>query len=248
MQEELVSVITASYNTAPFISQTIESVLHQSYQNWEMIIVDDRSSDNSTEVIRHFADADPRITLIVLEQNGGPAIARNKAIETARGRYLAFLDSDDLWHAHKLKTQIAFMQKNNYAFTYSYYDMIDEEGHSLHKSRIVPDKLSYRDMLKTNYIGCLSAIYDTKMLGKITMPLIRKRQDYGLWLRILKKVDFAYGYPEVLATYRVRSHSVSSNKINLLKYNYTLFKEHEQLSTLQSIYYLLWNIYIKIKG
>jgi len=244
--DELISIITPSYKSEKFISQTIESVLNQTYQNWEMIIVDDVSPDNSNEIIEEYTKKDNRIKLIKLAKNSGPAIARNKAIEEAKGRYIAFLDADDLWKPEKLEKQIKFMQKKDCALSYSVYETMSEEGELKNKFINPPLKLSYNDLLKTNHIGCLTAIYDTQKVGKVYMPLIKKRQDYGLWLKILKKIDFAYGMEEPLAIYRIMSDSVSSNKFKLLKYNYLLFKEHEGFSAIKSFYYLICNIIIKL--
>jgi glycosyltransferase involved in cell wall biosynthesis len=242
----LVSVITPSYKSARFISQTIESVLSQTYQNWEIIIVDDVSPDNSYKIIEEYSKKDSRIKLIKLERNSGPAVARNRAIKEAKGRYIAFLDADDLWMPEKLEKQIKFMCDNNYELTYTNYKTMNENGENLNRIIISPNKLNYKQLLKANKIGCLSAIYDTKRIGKIYMPLIKKRQDYGLWLIILKKVNYAYNVNETLGTYRIMGNSVSSNKIDLLKYNYALFREHEQFSSFKSMYYLGWNIYIKV--
>lgn len=167
-----------------------------------MIIVDDVSPDNSNKIIEEYCKKDSRIKLIKLKENSGPAVARNRAI---KGRYIAFLDADDLWKPEK---QINFMIEKNCALSYSAYETMSEEG----KIIVPPSKLSYKDILKTNYIGCLTAIYDTQ---KVYMPLIKKRQDYGLWLKILKETDFAYGLDESLATYRLMSNSVSSNKFKI---------------------------------
>lgn len=246
MENNLVSIITPSYKSEKFISQTIDSVLTQTYQNWEMIIVDDCSPDDSNEIIKEYCKKDTRMRLIKLEKNSGPAVARNKAIEEAQGRYIAFLDADDLWKCEKLEKQISFMTKNNYELTYTNYETMSEDGENLNNIVISPEKVNYKELLKSNKIGCLSAIYDTKRIGEVYMPLIKKRQDYGLWLKILKKVDYAYNVNEVLATYRIMSNSVSSNKIDLLKYNYTLFRKHEEFSVIKSLYYLGWNTYIKV--
>jgi len=243
---DLVSIITPSYNSKKYIKETIDSVKQQIYKNWEMIIVDDCSPDNSNFIIEKYSKKDSRIKLIKLEKNSGPAIARNRAIEAAKGRFIAFLDADDLWAPEKLEKHIAFMCKNNCALTYSYYDIIDENNNPLDHVIKPPLQLTYKDLLKTNYIGCLTAVYDTKIVGKVYMPLIRKRQDYGLWLKILKQIPYAYGIPEVLASYRLRKNSISSNKMNLLKYNYNLFREHEGFSPIKACYYVAWNIIFKL--
>lgn len=238
MQEELVTIITANYNAQQFIEETIDSVLAQSYQNWEMIIVDDCSSDLSIDIIKDYMQKDSRIKLIQLTENSGPAVARNRAIKDANGRYIAFLDSDDLWLPLKLEKQLAFMQKNNVTFSYTSYNLINDDGIALGQFN-VPDKQSYNNLLKTCPIGCLTVIYDTSSLGKVSMPLILKRQDYGLWLKILKKIDYAYGIAEILAVYRVRSNSVSSNKVKAATYQWKIYREIEKMNIFKSCYYFL---------
>lgn len=233
---DLVSIITPSYKSEKFIAKTIESALSQTHMAWEMLIVDDMSPDNSNKIINGFADSDERIKLIKLEKNSGPAIARNTAIEEARGRYIAFLDADDLWSQDKLQKQLAFMRKNDTAFTYSSYSLIDESDNTLGHFAAEPI-ISYNSMLKTSSVGCLTAIYDAGKLGKMFMPDILKRQDYGLWLNILKKIGSAQGIDESLATYRIRTTSVSSNKLNAAKYQWKFYREIEKLGLLQSSYY-----------
>ncbi|NNN45451.1 MULTISPECIES: glycosyltransferase family 2 protein [unclassified Vibrio] len=232
----MVSIITPSYNCANYIFETISSVLSQTYSEWEMIIVDDCSTDNSVSVIKSHIEKDSRIKLIQLNENSGAAIARNTAIEAAQGRYIAFLDSDDLWEPEKLATQISFMQKNDIAFSFSAYHKVDEQGVNIGKVD-VPEKVTYQKLLKCCVIGCLTAIYDTQKLGKVYMPLIRKRQDFGLWLRILKKCDSAYGLNIPLAKYRIRKDSISSNKLKAAQYNWKLYREVEKLSLFKSVYY-----------
>lgn len=232
----LISIITPSYNSARFISETIHSVLSQSITNWEMIVVDDCSVDNSVEIIRSFIAVDSRIKLIQLTENSGAAVARNAAIKESKGRYIAFLDSDDLWSPNKLEMQLEFMQRNNYPFTFAAYDKIDEHG-KVFGSIGVPDRVSYTELLKTCSIGCLTAMYDTKYLGKVTMPPIRKRQDFGLWLRLLKKTDFAYGLNITLAQYRVRPGSISANKFNAAMHTWHLYRDIERLKFFYCIYF-----------
>lgn len=230
-----VSIITPSFNSSDFISKTIESVLNQSYTDWEMIIVDDCSSDNSVDIIQKFINADSRIRLICHEKNSGAAVARNTGIENANGRFIAFLDSDDCWNSSKLEKQINFMLDNDFSFTYTKYHRVDESGKYL-GTIYTPDKINYNGLLKTCVIGCLTAVYDTEKLGKIYFPLIRKRQDWALWLKILKEVDYAYCLPEDLASYTVRSNSISANKINASKYTWKLFTEVENLNVLKALY------------
>lgn len=237
-QQELVSIITPTYNSSEFIEETIYSVLNQTYENWELILVDDCSSDNTIKLISNFAEKDKRILILKNEKNEGAAISRNKAIKIAKGRFIAFLDSDDLWFPSKLEKQVEFSIINKFALTYSAYQKISEDG-SLLGIISVPKKVSYKSILKTCSIGCLTAMYDTSILGKIYMPNIRKRQDYGLWLKILKKIDFAHGMNEILAQYRVRKNSISSNKLKAAKYQWKVYREVENLSLLSSIYYFI---------
>lgn len=232
----VVSVITPSYNSAKYIASTIESVIFQSFQEWELLVIDDCSTDNSIDIINSYRQNDSRIKLIKLTENGGAAVARNKGIEAARGRYIAFLDSDDTWHPSKLEKQIDFMLVNNYSFTYTAYNKVDSTGHVVSNVGI-PDKVSYTDLLKKCEIGCLTAIYDSKNLGKIYMPLIRKRQDLGLWLRILKSTPFAYGYNDILASYTVRNDSISSNKLKAASYTWKLYRNVEKLPMFKATYY-----------
>jgi len=231
----MISIITPSYKSASFISQTIESVLAQTYQDWEMIIVDDVSPDDSNEIIEEYCKKDSRIKLIKLEKNSGPAVARNRAIEEAKGRYIAFLDADDLWMPQKLEKQLAFMSEHDVAFTYSSYHLMDEEGNDL-GSFVTKESISYECMLRTCSVGCLTAIYDTEKLGKVYMPLIRKRQDYGLWLKILREMKTTKGILEPLATYRILKNSVSSNKLKAAQYQWKIYREVEKLSLFKSVY------------
>ena len=244
--KELVSIIMPNYNSASFIEKSIVSALSQTYKNWELILVDDYSSDDSLKIIESLIADDKRIKLIQLTQNSGPAIARSRAIEEAKGRYIAFLDSDDLWHTDKLSKQILFMQEHDIALSYTGYYRIEEKGGEIIDQIHVPQKVNYNELLKQNIIGCLTAIYDTQKLGKVYMPDIRKRQDFGLWLKILKQVPYAYGLDEPLAYYRVRTSSVSSNKILASKYNWKLYREVEKLPLYKAIYYFGWYTYKSI--
>jgi len=235
-KNDLVTIITPMYNSERYIIETINSVLAQTYDNWEMILVDDCSSDGTVGIIQSFIETDSRIKIIQLEVNSGAAVARNTAIQEAEGRYIAFVDSDDVWVAHKLETQLMFMHESAAKMTYSAYQIFDENSNIIGE-RGVPDKLSYHDLLKTNYIGCLTVIYDTEYFGKVLMPLIRRRQDYGLWLTLLKDINFAYGINQPLAYYREHSSSISSNKMQTSMYNWQLLRRVEKMNLLKSIYY-----------
>lgn len=232
----LISIITPLYNGSDYLEKAIQSVISQTYRNWEMIIVDDCSKDDSLEKAQRYAALDARIKVLELAQNSGAAVARNAAIEAAGGRYVAFLDSDDLWRADKLEKQINFMEANQVAFSYSAYEKVDENGRIFGVVG-VPQKVSYTDLLKVCSIGCLTAIYDTKVLGKVYMPINTKREDYATWLAILKKIDYAYGMNEVLAQYRVYDSQTSSKKAKMAKENWRLYRDVEKLGLLKSVYY-----------
>lgn len=242
----LVSIITPLFNGESFIEETIKSVISQSYGNWEMIIVDDCSKDDGPKIIENYANVEKRIKLIRLAENGGGAVARNRAIKEAKGKYIAFLDSDDIWYPDKLKKQIKFMEENNYPFTYTWYEKISEEGERLGEAVRSKEKVDYNELLKSNQIGCLTAAYNQDKLGKVYMPLIRKRQDYALWLQILKRTKYGYCLEENLAQYRLVSDSISSNKISLLKFNWQLFYQIEKLNLIKSFYFLSFNVLIKV--
>jgi len=243
--KDLVSIITACYNSENYIPETINSVLNQTHQNWELLIVDDCSTDNTKSLIKKFQKTEKRIKLFQLNENSGAAVARNKAIREAKGVFIAFLDSDDNWLPEKLERQLEFMISNNYNLTHTSYELIDHQGNSLNKT-IVPAKiLGYKDMLYSNKIGCLTAIYNQRKIGKKYMPLLRKRQDYALWLKILKTGEKAYGLAEVLSQYRNTENSISNNKLNLIKWNWKLLREVENLSFIKSVYYLSCNIIFK---
>lgn len=233
-----VSIITAIYNSSDFISETIESVISQQYTDWEMIIIDDFSDDNSVSIVQSYMKKDSRIKLIELLENAGPAVARNTGIRAAKGRYISFLDSDDVWKPEKLSTQISFMKKHNVAFCFSGYDKIDESGKVIGENK-VPQRITYHQLLKKNVIGCLTAVYDTQRFGKVYMPLLRKRQDFGLWLRLLRVCNSAVGVEQSLAFYRVRSCSVSSNKFIAAKYNWEIYRKVEKLGLFSSVYYFV---------
>ncbi|MHA6964796.1 glycosyltransferase family 2 protein [Zobellella denitrificans] len=230
------SIVTPVHNGALFLSKAIDSVLMQTISDWEMLLVDDCSSDNSVEIINAYVNKDSRIKLIQLHENSGSAVARNAAIEKANGRFIAFLDADDIWFPNKLEKQSAFMLDNKVYFSFSEYEKIDEFG-NVFGDVGVPEKITYHHLLKTCYIGCLTAMYDTYYFGKVYMPEVRKRQDFSLWLKLLKQVDYAWGIKESLAQYRVHSSSISANKLNASKYTWQVYRNVEKLPLLQSIYY-----------
>lgn len=231
-----VSIITPIFNSAEFLEQTIQSVISQTYQNWELIMVDDCSQDDSLLIAKQYAEKDKRIKVIKLDKNSGAAVARNTAIAEANGRYIAFLDSDDLWLSKKLELQIKFMLSNDIAFSYTAYEKMNENG-EVFELMGIPEQINYTQLLKTCVIGCLTVVYDVDRLGKIYMPINTKREDFATWLHILKKVDYAYGLTQPLAKYRVYSNQTSGKKVNMAKENWRLYRDLEKLSLLQAVYY-----------
>lgn len=235
----LVSIIMPNYNSEKYLEATIKSVLAQTYQNWELIFVDDCSTDRSLEYVKAFLDE--RIRIFRMEKNGGAALARNKAIEEARGKWIAFLDSDDLWVPNKLEKQLTYMQENDISFSYSDYEVIDESNQTITTYRPTRSVCSYSDILKHNHIGCLTVIYDSDRLGKVPMPTDAiKREDMACWLKILKTGEQAHCLHECLARYKVHSNSVSSNKFKMMKYQWQVYRKVEKINAIKSMYYLIY--------
>lgn len=220
----LVSIITPSYNSSKFIAQTIESILSQTYTNWELLITDDCSVDNTREIVESYQRKDTRINFFQLKENSGPGVARNHSIEMAKGRFIAFCDSDDRWYPEKLEKQLAFMQEKNCALSYTSY-MVCDESNVITSIVVSLSNITYAALKRDNGIGCSTAIFDVYKVGKMYFPDIRKRQDWGLWLNILKKIKVAYGMKEPLAVYRIQETSLSSNKLSLIRYNIAVYRQ-----------------------
>ena len=218
----LVSVVTPSYNCSAFIGETIESILSQTYRNWELLITDDCSTDNSRDIIEEYAAKDSRIKLLKLKENSGAGVARTNSIQAAKGRFMAFCDSDDRWYPDKLEKQLAFMQENDCYLSYTSYDVCSETGEIIGYVKCL-NNLTKSKILRDNGIGCLTAIYNAEKIGKHYMPKMRKRQDWCLWIDIISKIGVANGFQKSLALYRDRANSISSNKIEMLKYNYEVY-------------------------
>jgi glycosyltransferase involved in cell wall biosynthesis len=231
----LVSIITPSYNSSKYIEETIVSVLNQTYPYWEMIIIDDGSHDDTKEIIASYARQDERIKILFNNSNIGAAKSRNRGIENANGDYIAFLDSDDLWLPNKLQQQVTLMETKNVLMSYSAYDTIDEHAHTL-STFPVQERVTYHDMLKTSSIGTLTTIYNAKKLGKIYFENIG-HEDYVMKLKILKEIPFAYGVKEPLAKYRIHAKGLSRNKLNAALWQWHIYREVEELSIPESIYY-----------
>lgn len=243
----LVSIITPSYNSKNFISRTIESVQAQTYIDWEMIIVDDASLDNSSEIIESYCKKDRRVKFIRLHVNSGTAVARNRAIKEAQGRYIAFLDADDIWLPTKLEKQLNYLISNNYKFTFSKYSLIDNKGQKISKELFFPKKVSYKKLLKSCFIGCLTVIIDKTVFNDISMPNIRRGQDYALWLKLLKQIDYAYCYPDILANYRILSNSLSRNKFVKARSQWYIYRKIEKLNVFNSFYNMIFYTYYGFK-
>ncbi len=216
----------------------INSIISQTYNNWELVITDDFSSDNTTKIIESYVKNDSRIKLLKLENNCGAGVARNNSIKFAKGRFIAFCDSDDQWEKNKLELQLKFIQENDLVFSFSDYKVIDENNNYQGYVKC-PNKLTYKKLLNNNYVGCLTAIYDTEFLGKLMMSKIRKRQDWVLWLSIMKKIESTKGLNTSLAIYRNRSNSISSSKFKLLKYNWSVYNQELGFNKVTSFYYLV---------
>lgn len=235
---DLVSIITPSYNTARFIAQTINSVLAQTYPNWEMIIVDDNSTDNTDEIVAKYDD--PRIRYLKNEKNSGAAVSRNRALCEAKGRWIAFLDSDDLWEPTKLERQIRFMEEKRIHFSYTNYREIDDDGNSLGTMWTGPKKISKLKMYAFNYMGCLTVMYDREYVGLIQIGDLKKRNDYAMWVKVVKRCP-AYLLDETLATYRVRSvGSIMDRKkgtLSRLKFNYYMWRQGENMGYVEAFFW-----------
>lgn len=242
--KNLVSIIVPNYNCSKFIGETIESVLAQTYRNWEMLIVDDCSSDESLNIAKSYAIKDSRIKIIHNIINAGAAISRNNALDLATGEYVAFLDSDDLWEHNKLEKQIKFMKDNDVDFCYSRYDLIDENNKSLGKVARIPKKLSFFKLLHHDFIGCLTAIYRFDMSKNIRSINIKNNNDYGLFLQVIRNSKNVMGINEILAHYRIRQTGISRNKIKKVRPYFELMHDYMHYPYLLCCWFLFTNIFI----
>lgn len=234
---EKVSIVMPSYNSAATIVRSIKSVQQQSYIFWELLITDDCSIDNTVELVKELAINDSRISIEVNTVNSGAGFSRNQSINRSKGKYIAFLDADDLWMPNKLSTQVAYMEQTGAVFTYTGYQKFSDAGFG--GVIMPPTRVTHNKLLKGCVIGCLTAMYNAEVLGRQTMPLIRKRQDMGLWLKLLKLCDEAHGIPQVLANYRTDS-GMSQNKLNAARYQWRLYRNVVGLNLLQSAWYFGW--------
>lgn len=240
MKKGLVSIITPTYNCGKFIAETIESIQAQTYTNWELVIVDDCSKDNTKEIVESYMERDSRIKYHRLETNSGAAVARTTAMMLAEGEYMAFCDSDDLWMPDKLEKQLAFMKNTGHPFSCTAYEQIDEEGNSLNRIIKPKEKCDYNRLLLDCPVGNSTVMYNVGVMGKFKVPNIRKRNDDALWLQMLKKEKYIWGMPDVLMKYRIRKNSISSNKLKVIKYHWILYRDIEHLSVFRSVFHICW--------
>lgn len=244
MEKDLVSIIMPSYNTAKYISASINSIINQTYKYWELIIVDDCSTDNTDEIVNKFLK-DERIKYLKNEKNSGAAISRNKALKEAKGKWIAFLDSDDLWVPEKLEKQINFMEENNYIFTYTDY-RIKLNGKWLPYINTGPDIVNKRKIYDYCYFSTITVMYDQTKIGLIQIEDLKKHNDYAMWLKIIEKSN-CYRLPECLSYYIKHENSISSgNKLKLIKYHYILFRKGMKKGVISSIVLTIRNLFFGI--
>ena len=236
---KLVSIITPSFNSSKFVQECVNSVVSQTYTNWELLIVDDFSQDNSKELLLNLKKKDERIKVTFLDKNIGAAEARNIAIQQAKGKYIAFLDSDDYWEKEKLANQIEFMKSNDVAFSFSSYIPISEDGKVSYSPILSIERIGYHDYLKNTIIGCLTVVIDREKTGDFEMPIIKSSHDMALWLLIMKRGFDAYGLNESLAKYRIVSTSNTANKWRAAKDVWMVYRQFEKLSFFYSIWCFL---------
>jgi teichuronic acid biosynthesis glycosyltransferase TuaG len=240
MEKGLVSIITPMYNGERFVGQTIDSVLNQTYSNWEMIIIDDGSSDKGPLIVTEYTSKNSRIKLIS-QKNAGSAAARNNGIRQANGQYISLLDADDTWDPIFLESQLRFLKQKNASLVYSSHRRIDEESKEILSPFIVPMQVTYKDMLKTSSISCLTGIYDIEKFGKVYLreELKSYRDDYIYWLEILKKAGIAYGNTDVIANYRVMKTSTTGKKRKVVIPHFMVLYKYEKVGLFMSIYYTM---------
>lgn len=238
----LVSIVMPSYNTAKYIGESIESVLLQTYPYWELIIVDDCSTDDTDDVVNPYL-ADARIRYLKNRKNSGAAVSRNYALREAKGKWIAFLDSDDLWHPEKLEKQIEFMVNGNYHFSYTNYEEIDEQSNPLGVSVTGPKKITKQGMYNYCWPGCLTVMYDAEIVGLVQIKDIKKNNDYAMWLKVCRKAD-CFLLSKQLAKYRKRSGSISRHGVKtMIGWHYKLWHEAEKRNSLVAIWYTAWNLF-----
>lgn len=246
-KELLVSIIVPVFNAEKFLKETINSVLNQTYENWELLLVNDKSTDKSTDIIKSFKDK--RIKLIELKQNSGAAVARNTGIKAARGSFICFIDSDDLWKKTKIEKQVKFMKEKDSSFSFTSYEFADETGKPNGKKVIVPETITYKQALKNTTIWTSTVMFDMSKLTKeqIYMPNVKRGQDTATWWKVLKQIEHANGLNIILSYYRRSANTLSSNKVKALKRTWNLYRNVEKMSVAKSIYYFFFYVINAIK-
>lgn len=244
MIDGLVSIIMPSWNTGKFIAEAIQSIIEQTYKTWELLIVDDCSTDNTDEIVASFKDE--RIKYFKNEKNSGAALTRNEALRKAQGEWIAFLDSDDVWMPEKLEKQIKFMNDNGYCFSYHEYVKIDEASKPLNIYVSGPKIVTKKKMYHYGYPGCLTFMYSAKVMGLIQIRDIKKNNDYAILLQLCKKAN-CYLLSNNLAKYRIRKKSISHDKLSKkLKSHYDLFHFCDEKSAVVAFWYACWNMFYGI--
>lgn len=233
----MVSVIMPCYNMESYVADSIASVQRQTYPHWELLIVDDASTDGTVETVKKLAEQDEKIHFVVKNEHSGIADTRNQCIQMAQGRFLAFLDADDIWHPEKIETQLRFMSDRNVSFTYTTYDWIDEEGRTLNKFINTIGNLDYKSYLRNTIIGCSTVMVDTDIVGQVVVPNFRTSEDTATWLGILKKGHLAYAIDEPLVSYRIRRRSASSNKLKASADLWKVYRRHEKIPFFKALHY-----------
>lgn len=247
MKEGLVSIITPVFNAEEFILDTINSVQRQTYKEWELLLIDDCSSDSSRDLIMEKLKEDDRIKYIKLDKNSGAAITRNTGLSNAKGRYIAFLDSDDIWRPSKLEKQLALLKELEAGFCFTSYRYTYQNGEPMKKVARAPKKIDYNGLLKNTIIGCSTVLIDKKIIGDFRMTNVRRGQDTATWLQLLKKTDYAYGLYEDLVLYRVVTGSLSDNKWTAIKRTWNTYRNVEKLSLPKSMYVFVFYAYNALK-
>lgn len=235
------------YNMERFITDTIHSVIHQTFADWELLITDDASTDGTVTIVKKIAEHDDRIRFSVNPQHAGIATTRNRCIENARGRFLAFLDADDLWHPDKLQRQLQFMQQKAIAFSYSSYDLVDENGKPLNKTIKAAGILTYKAYLRNTIIGCSTVMIDTEKTGAVVVPDFRTSEDAATWLNLLRQGFKAYAIDAPLTSYRIRHHSASSNKWKAATDLWSVYRQNEKLTFFKAAFYFCCYVFNAVK-
>ena len=243
----LVSVIMPCYNMERFIADTINSVIHQTFADWELLIVDDASSDKTAAIIKNLAEQDDRIIFSVNREHAGIATTRNRCIEKSNGRFFAFLDADDIWHPEKLERQLHFMLDRHIGFSYTAYDLINESGKQLGRTVKTAGDLDYKAYLRNTIIGCSTVMVDTEKTGPVVVPNFRTSEDAATWLNLLRQDFKAYAIEEPLTFYRIRSHSASSNKLKASADLWKVYRQNEKLPFFKAVFYFCCYAFNAIK-